>query len=507
MKVGYRYVRPAILNIEEKPHLSVGVVIACREGQEKLDLVLAALAVQSYPTSLTHVYIIDDGSPKPIKLPTIKPKNTKIINFPNEGANWGKTRATNFATSKLKEDVLWFIDADMVMHPDHLAHHMKWHHSADDYLVLGWKKFVADWDYTPAILYQRLQSGGYASLHSKFETKPSWEMIITGTDELRKPNLESFRAVVGATFSITRANWESLGGYNLDFVTGEDNELGWRALLAGLRFIPERQAESWHLGISTVEVHTQTVIAHNRPLFTNQVPSFAYLRRHDLFHWAVPENLFIIDCRTISLNSLRNLVNTYFKENTAGTHFIFVANWSVLPNRYKVTDDTYSHIRAIHRLFSGDSRIIFKEARTDSKMRINEILDLVDYRSTPYIYYLEGELDPLIKLVAFKNRIHKSGTGLEGVVDINDHRTFVVYAPALGRARQVGGDMYRNLDKYWGVRWCDVKSFDFGYTLSRKNLSPLVEMAFRSFMRIRTPGDLYRFFKRIVKVIRKTIKS
>ena len=53
----YRFSRPDDLELVDRPKLSVAVVIACRDGQEKLDLVLASLVAQSYPASLTSVYV------------------------------------------------------------------------------------------------------------------------------------------------------------------------------------------------------------------------------------------------------------------------------------------------------------------------------------------------------------------------------------------------------------------------------------------------------------------
>ena len=147
----FRFERPDDLEILEETRLSVAVIIACRGGQDKLDLTLASIAAQSYPSRLINVYVIDDGSEPALKLPKIKPAKTKIVTLKNASA-WGKTAVTNAATANLKEDVLWFVDADMVFDPDHLAHHRKWHHDADDYAVLGWKRFVKEWSYTPASL-------------------------------------------------------------------------------------------------------------------------------------------------------------------------------------------------------------------------------------------------------------------------------------------------------------------------------------------------------------------
>ena len=84
----YRFERPEKLSIAKKPRLSVAIVIACREGQEKLDLVLASLATQSYPAQLISTYIIDDGSEVAITLPKIRPTKTKIIQYKNARSKW-----------------------------------------------------------------------------------------------------------------------------------------------------------------------------------------------------------------------------------------------------------------------------------------------------------------------------------------------------------------------------------------------------------------------------------
>ena len=75
----FRFERPDDLEILQEADLSVAVVIACRGGQEKLDLTLASIAAQSYPSKLTNVYVIDDGSEPALNLPKIKPAKTKII--------------------------------------------------------------------------------------------------------------------------------------------------------------------------------------------------------------------------------------------------------------------------------------------------------------------------------------------------------------------------------------------------------------------------------------------
>ena len=507
MRTNYRYIRPSFLEIVKKPNLKVAVVIACRDGQDKLDLVLAALKEQTYPAALFTVYIIDDGSVKALVLPKIRPAKTKLIKFKNKDRAWGKTLATNFAVSTLKEDVLWFLDADMVVEPDHLSHHMKWHHYADDFVVLGWKRFVGDWSYTPELLGSELRNGSFSTLHKVSEGKDSWELLIKGTDDLRAPSLESFRALVGATFSISRKNWNSLGGYNPIFTTGEDNELGWRALLGGMRFVPERQALSWHLGISTVEVHTDTVIAHNRPLFAHHVPAMSYLRANDQLTWTVPENYIVADCRSMPAESFKNMVNEFLADESGHARFLLIGNWKALTARYKVTEDSLKELREINRWIAGDSRFSCEESASEKKLLISEILQRFDEPSTPFFYFTEGAIDPVIRFAALRHRISKSGNGLEGVVDSKDQRTFVIYAPALGRANRAGGNVYRNIQELWGMRWSEISQVDFSKSLSTNNLLPLVRIAFRAAKKIRNLSDFTKLLKKARQVLKKTISK
>lgn len=507
MSATWRYDRPEALAINLRPSLSVAVVIACRGGQDKLDLVLASLKAQSYPSRLINVYIVDDGSTPALKLPAIRPTKSKILKFKNAQDLWGKTDATNHVISKLKEDVVWCMDADMVMHPDHLAHMMKWHHESDDYLVLGWKRFVPDWNYNPKELSQALSDGKFHELHQESEGKEGWETLITGTKDLRNPGLESFRAVVGATFSISRKNWLALGGYNPLFKTGEDTELGWRVLMSGIRMVPERDAHSWHLGISTVEQHMETVIQHNRPLFANYIPGLAYLRGHAPLTWAVAENQVIVDCRNMSFEAFKSMVNEFLSDRKGQAKFLLLGPWSELPARYRVIEDPLKDVRAIYRYCMADARFAFEILHGDEVLMIDDILEKMKVASSPYIYFTEGSLDERIRFGALRHKITKSKNGLEGFVDTKDQRTFLVFAPALGRARRMPGKIYSNIEQQWGLEWVEISQFDFSKNLSLRTLFPLIFIALRSFAKVRRPKDLKNLIKRIIKVTRNSLSK
>ena len=454
MKLGqYRFTRPDDLELISSPKLSVGVVIACRDGQEKLDLTLASLAVQTYPKRLTKIYVIDDGSSPGLVLPKIRPANTKIIKYKNSGSNWGKTAATNEVVRKLREDVLWFVDADMVLEPDHLAHHMKWHHDADDYAVLGWKRFVKDWDYSPDALYSKLKADGFDDLHSEHWGKRRWEDRIDRTKDLEEPGIEGFRAFVGATFSLKRSLWESVGGYNQILKTGEDTELGWRLFLQGVRIVPDRQAHSWHLGLTSVESNKKETAKHNDPILGQFVPGFAEIRKRGLQTWAVPTFQTLIDCRGAKLEQIRAITQNFQKLDENQGFYRLLGPWDKLEKRYSVANDSFEDLREIHSWLFGDPQFSFEEIAENAHLSIEEILENLDVESSSCFFFIEGDAAPNFECLSLYTTLIDTGNGIIGFANKEDRRAFAVFAPALARAQRMGGSLYKNLSNIWGIRW------------------------------------------------------
>lgn len=453
----YRFTRPHDLSLVSVPKLSVAVVIACRDGQEKLDLVLASLSAQSYPSALTSVYVIDDASSKPLVLPKIKPKKTKLISYRNAPGKWGKTSATNDCVEKLREDVLWFIDADMIFEPDHLAHHMKWHHDNEDYAVLGWKRFVKSWNYTPDSLVASLDAGAFDQLHIESWGKELWEDRISRTNDLEKPALDGYRAFVGATFSIRNKQWRSLGGYDRNLITGEDTELGWRVFINGLRTVVDRQAKSWHLGYSTIESNKELIHRHNDPLLAQVIPQMHSVRAKSAFNLLVPTYQVFVDVRDSNLDQLLELRTKLLTLPGTNAHFTLLAPWKVLNSRYSTLTDTHSDLREIRNWVKGDANYSFKEISTDAELTIEEIIEGFKHGPTPYYIFAEasGEFD----LKDLVDHLLASENGLLGVVTKKDQRAFAVFAPALARSLTVDAPLYKSIEGQWGIKWMSDDQF------------------------------------------------
>ena len=495
----YRFSRPDDLELVSRPKLSVAVVIACRDGQEKLDLVLASLVAQSYPAPLISVYVIDDGSAKPLTLPKIKPTKTKLITYKNSPGKWGKTAATNDCVAKLREDVLWFIDADMIFEPDHLAHHMKWHHDNDDYAVLGWKRFVKSWSYTPEVLLTALKADAFDVLHEESWGKDLWEERVTRTHDLEKPALDGYRAFVGATFSIRNQQWRDLGGYDRNLITGEDTELGWRIFTQGLRTVVDRQAHSWHLGHSTVESNKDQIHRHNDPSLAQVIPQMHSVRAKNNFSWSVPTYQVFLDVRGSTLAQVLDLRANLLALPGTNAQFTLLAPWKVLAKRYSPVGDIHADLREIRNWLKGDSEYSFEEIDIDAQLAIEELVEKFTHGPTPYHIFAEaaGSTD-LKDLVDY---LLASENGLVGVADKNDRRAFALFAPALARALTVEGSLYSSISHMWGVLWLSDDRFAALNQGKHNRVRRFGRYLKREGKKVNSPKQLLIFVKKVTSLV------
>lgn len=499
----YRFERPDDLEIVQRPKLSVAVVIACRGGQEKLDLTLASIAAQSYPSNLINVYVVDDGSQPPLQMPKIKPAKTKFLRYENKGESWGKTRAINSVASKLKENVFWFVDADMVFDPDHLAHHMKWHHDSDDYVVLGWKRFVKSWNYSPSELKHVLDQDGFMELHDENWGKELWEERADRTNDLKHPGFEGFRNFVGATFTISSKQWNELGGYNSDLITGEDTELGWRIQQLGLRTVIDRQAHSWHLGYSTIEENKEELTRHNNPLLSQLIPELKSIRSESESKYLVANYELILDVRNSNLAQIRNVKKELLEVGGTQADLVLLGNWNDLRLRYSPVSDQFSQLREIYNWLKGDSQYRFAHIDADTNLLIEDILEIFTLSSTPI--HIFAEADANMNLKDLGDYLKSSELGLVGLANNQDRRAFALLTSALARAKRSKGDLYSNIADQFGVYWMTHERFLQIYDGKNSTFARFVRFLKREGKKINSPKQLLLFVSKLLKLIKRKI--
>ncbi|QCC76164.1 glycosyltransferase [Nocardioides daphniae] len=61
-------------------------VVMPAHNPKHLATVLASLAAQTYPTELTEVVVVDDGSEPAVVLPDVRPERTRVVRVTEGGA-------------------------------------------------------------------------------------------------------------------------------------------------------------------------------------------------------------------------------------------------------------------------------------------------------------------------------------------------------------------------------------------------------------------------------------
>lgn len=95
----------------------VTVIIPVYDDPKGLAVCLRSLANQDYPTDYFDVIVVDNGSPEPLKLPSPRPKNTRLLCESTPGSY----AARNAAIREAHGTVIAFTDADCAPAPDWIS--------------------------------------------------------------------------------------------------------------------------------------------------------------------------------------------------------------------------------------------------------------------------------------------------------------------------------------------------------------------------------------------------
>ncbi|WP_329090940.1 glycosyltransferase family 2 protein [Streptosporangium sp. NBC_01469] len=276
----YRSLTPPALG-SWVPSLRVSVVVPAYGDQEKLDLALAGLAAQTYPAPLTEVVVVDNGSSPPLRLPALRPANTRLIvcSVP------GRAHARNAGLSAATGDVIHWLDSDVVLDRRSVEAHMRWHHAAPYLVVTGYLRF------TPAGLPAPEVVAAADDLAKLFEpAEPhAWLVdLVERTDGLTANPHRAFSLHVGGATSVNAALLAVAGPMDTDLILGQDTEMGYRLAQAGAVFVPEPLSRAFHLG-PTMRMRDKAPIDRVSHAFVaDRIPSYRWLRSHPARQWKVP---------------------------------------------------------------------------------------------------------------------------------------------------------------------------------------------------------------------------
>ncbi|MBQ1082916.1 MULTISPECIES: glycosyltransferase family 2 protein [unclassified Nocardiopsis] len=346
---------------EWTPTLSVSVVIPAHGQPEKLALVLASLAAQSYPAHLMEVVVVDDGSPEPLALPRVRPENTRLVTSAPGG--WGSAHAVNTGVASSSGQVVLRLDADMLVYREHVESQMRWHHQIDYGVALGHKMFV-DFDpaaMTPEHVRDEVAAGRAEALFDRETADPHWvERLINRNDRLRTAGRLSYKVFIGATGSLHRTLFDAAGGLDAALILGGDTEFAYRVAQRGAVFVPDLDTSSWHLGRSQMQTRRDAGTRYRMPYVSNRVPDFHLRRKLPERQWEVPLVDVVLNTTGHTLEEVEATASALLSGTTPDLRLWMVGPWDSLDDgRRSPLDEEALDTRLVQETFRGDPRVRF----------------------------------------------------------------------------------------------------------------------------------------------------
>jgi glycosyltransferase involved in cell wall biosynthesis len=361
-----------------RPTLAVTVVIPAYQCQSTLDLTLASLRHQTYPADLLEVVVVDDGSDPPLTLPPIRPERTALLRVPS---GWGQGNARHHGATHSHGEILLWLDADMVVHPEHIAAQARWHHALPYAVTLGYKRFVdrdtrEPWP-SPVEVATLAASGAIGGLFDGGAPHGYVERYITQTDGLRTADHLAFKIHTGATAAVRRELYAASGGFDTDLRLGEDTELGYRLAQAGAVFVPEPRALAWHLGRSQVQRARERVTRYSRPFIADRVPVPRHWRRTGGPTWTVPLVEVVLRVTGEPLERVRTAVDAVLRGTEHDVRVTLVGPWHTLDGaRVAVLADPRQDLRIIAATYKAEPRVRLAAEPPDTAFPAPYLLDL-----------------------------------------------------------------------------------------------------------------------------------
>jgi hypothetical protein len=209
-------------------------VVPSYNRRASLEMVLAGLAAQrGLPPGAAEVLVVLDGSTdgsaamlagwaRGGRLPGLR-----WLEVPNGGQAAARDAGARAAAAP----VLVFLDDDVVPEPDCVARHLAWHAAGDRVAVLGDCEIVRAGAELP--FYQDFVWGWWEELYAS---------------RVRPGRVPCYTDFCAGNVSLRRDDYLASGGFDPAFrgYGGEDYDLGYRLLKAGVRFVPDRRVRALH---------------------------------------------------------------------------------------------------------------------------------------------------------------------------------------------------------------------------------------------------------------------
>ena len=346
---------------EWHPAERVSVVIPAYGDQAALDLTLAALSAQTYPAELLEVVVVDDGSDPPLRLPELRPEDTRLV--VNDSGRWGIAGAVDTAVRGSSGPIVLRLDSDVIPGPAHVEAHARWHALADYLVVIGKLAFaeVEVGELDPGRVREAVSADRTRSLFGDASVSEDWEIaLVRESGGVVTDPVRAFTIANGATISFSRAMYEDCGGMDTSLRLGSDTELGYRMSQHGALFVADAEAEVWHLGASQMKSRRDEGKRYRHPFLSNRVPALRHLRSQPGRAWEVPYVRAVIEVGGARLEPVRATVNSLLSSTISDIEVALVGPWDELTeDRVAPLADPLLDLRLIRETFRGDGRVTF----------------------------------------------------------------------------------------------------------------------------------------------------
>lgn len=430
------------------PTLSVSVIIASYNSAT-LPLTLASLAAQDYPEELLDVVVVDDGSEPPVTIGEYAPKNLQLIRV---SAGWGRSNATDIGIRATSGDIIYWVDADMILFRDNVRRHAAFAHFIPEAATIGHKGFVEQWDFTPEQVFREVANGSIADHWDPATLHRHWSLdIFEATDDLNTSEGRNYSTHMGACATVTREVYNRTNGQDTRLHLGEDTEIAYQLWQAGAVFIPVNDARTWHLGRATVQDHSRAVAHHNDAHFAQRMPIPRYRRSAQNRTWEVPLIRAVVSVDRDTAQYARQCVDRILSSTETDVQVDLVGPWGALHDgRRKMLADPMNELYLVREWFRSDNRVRFVEEAPTSVFPSPYRIDVpvtVGFGS-----------DTLRRIY---RRIDGNRLGVVRVVPTSDESPVTIWdSAAVHRARryiEADGQLLDAVDEIWGSEWLSAE--------------------------------------------------
>lgn len=237
------------------------VVVPTHNRRLAVQRLLEALSRQTAPPSTFDAVVVVDGSSDGTA-ETLRarafPYRLEVV----EQSSLGPAVARNEGAKRASGRILLFLDDDMEPSADVVTAHLALHADTDDRIGIGALTPVVDGDSLFAKILRYWWTDMQEVIH-------------------RPGHRFSFKDLLSGHFSIARARFGALSGFDASLRCHEDYEIGFRAIQAGMAFHVPRDAETRHHDDSTIdkvlrrkreEGVADVGLAHRHPALTLGLP-------------------------------------------------------------------------------------------------------------------------------------------------------------------------------------------------------------------------------------------